>query len=95
MSDNPVESRADEQSTNVERIFALLFVLLTAACADVSRAPPSGPPQTGATHGGAAAVEPGGREAKLPTPAATGQSETKTDSPVWGILADRQKFATI
>jgi hypothetical protein len=66
---------------SVARIVGLLFVLLTAGCADVRRAPPSGPPQTGATQGGAAAVEPEGRPATLPTTHSTGPSVTKTDSP--------------
>jgi len=37
-------------------VVGLLFILLTAVCADVRGAPPSGPAQTGATQGGTAAV---------------------------------------
>ena len=66
---------------SIARIVGVLFVLLAAGCADVRRAPPSVPPQTGATQGGAAAVEPGGRSATMPTNHSTGQSVTKTDSP--------------
>ena len=62
-------------------IVGLLFVLLTAVCADVRGAPPSGPAQTGVTQGEAAAVEPGARPATLPTTHTTGQGVTKIDSP--------------
>ena len=62
---------------SVARIVGLLFVLLTAVCADVRGAPPSGPVQTGATQGGAAAVEPGAR-AKVPaSPAPIERLRTK------------------
>jgi hypothetical protein len=54
---------------SVARIVGLLFVLLTAVCADVR----------GATLGGA--VEPGTPPATLPTTHTTGQSVTKMDSP--------------
>jgi hypothetical protein len=81
VSDSTVESRVEEQSMSVARIVGLLFVLLTAVCADVRGAPPSGPAQTGATQGGATAVEPGARPATLSTTHTTGQSVTKIDSP--------------
>jgi hypothetical protein len=55
----------------------VVFVLLTAGCAEVRRAPP----QTGATQAGTTAVEPAGHPATLATTRSTGQSVTKTDSP--------------
>ena len=72
----------------VARIVGLLFVLLTAACADVRRAPPSAAAQTGPMQGGVATVEPGGRLATpLPTTHSPVQSATKTDSPGAKITA--------
>ena len=81
MSDSSVEGSAEGQSQSVARIVVLLLVLLAAGCAGVEHTPPSEPAQTGATQGGAAAVEPRGRPATLPTTRSTGQSLTHTDSP--------------
>lgn len=81
VSDSPIERRPEEQLTPLACIVALLVVLLTAGCGGVNQAQPSKAPETGATPGGAAAVEPGGRPTTLPSSHPTGKSVTKTASP--------------
>ncbi len=69
MSDNSV-SRRLEQLMSAMRIIGLLLLVSTAGCVGVER----GPPQTGATQGGAVTVEPS-------TTRSTDQSAAKSDSP--------------